>query len=367
MNKTKILITGANGFIGKNLVARLNTMGNYDVIEYTLESTASQLEKAIVESAFIFHLAGINRPSEASEFYTGNADLTQQIVDILLKYNLVTPILLTSTIQVGNGSDYAKSKEQAEQTIEAYGQVTQAPIYIYRLPGVFGKWSKPNYNTVVATFCHNITRELPITISNPDSPIALTYIDDVVDAFIATMQQQQQIDITAIYDTTVGQLADKIQGFRAMRTHNQVNVFADDLTVKLYATYLSFLPKEQFGYDLTMHTDSRGSFSEFLRIQDGGQISINVTKPGISKGNHWHDTKNEKFLVVAGQAEVQFRKYNTTEIIRYTVSGDQLKVIDIPTGYIHSIKNIGDTDMVMVIWASEWFEPSRPDTHAEEI
>jgi UDP-2-acetamido-2,6-beta-L-arabino-hexul-4-ose reductase len=368
----KILVTGANGFVGKNLVAELKNRGFNDIFEFTKESDPSLLEKYTKECNFVFHLAGVNRPKDEDEFIEGNFGFTSQLLELLKKYDNKAPILLTSSIQAEKDNPYGRSKKAGEELLFNYYFETDVKVYIYRLPNLFGKWSKPNYNTVVATFCHNIARGLDIQINNPDAELNLCYIDDVLEEFIRALEgnptmQNDFCNVPVTHNIKLGELADLIKSFKDSRTNLNIPNMEDALTKKLYSTYLSFLPKDQFSYDLKMNCDHRGSFTEFMRTPDRGQVSVNVSKPGITKGNHWHHTKNEKFLVVSGEGLIRFRKIDSDEIIEYRVSGEKLQVVDIPTGYTHSIVNVGESDLVTVMWANECFDPEKPDTYFVEV
>jgi len=362
-----LLVTGSNGFLGKNLIARINATDAGDVLPFDVLDSYDKLEESIKKADFIFHLAGVNRPLKNSEFYKGNSKLTETIIKIIEENNLKIPIVFSSTTQVGNGSDYAISKEMAEKALQQYETQTGANIFIYRFPGIFGKWSRPNYNTVVATFCNNIACGLPIEIRAPELELTLFYVDDAVNLLLETLNEQKVFDVAPIYKTTLGALAEMIKSFASEDKKLEIGDLSDPLTQKLYATYLSFLPEDKITYSLTTHKDDRGSFTEFLHLPKHGQVSVNVSKPDIIKGDHWHDTKHEKFLVVSGQGVIKLRNLNSTEILEYYVNADKLEVIDIPPGYTHSITNLGETDMVTIIWASEIFDKENPDTFYEKV
>ncbi|MBS4200597.1 capsular polysaccharide biosynthesis protein CapF [Bacillus sp. FJAT-49732] len=367
-----ILVTGAKGFVGKNLIAELKNNGYNDIFEFTRESDTSLLEKYTKECDFVFHLAGVNRPKDEKEFMEGNLGLTSQLLELLRKHNNNAPVLLTSSIQAEKYNPYGRSKKAGEDLLLNYYYETGAKVYVYRLPNLFGKWSKPNYNTVVATFCHNIARGLDIQINNPDAELNLCYIDDVLEEFIRALEGRPNVQndlcvVPVTHNIKLGDLADLIRSFKESRKNLSIPNMEDALTKKLYSTYLSFLPKDQFSYDLKMNSDHRGSFTEFIRTPERGQVSVNVSMPGITKGNHWHHTKNEKFLVVSGEGLIRFRKIDSDEIIEYRVSGEKLQVVDIPTGYTHSIVNVGKSDLVTVMWANECFDPEKPDTYFEEV
>ena len=381
--QSPVLITGAGGFVGKNLVATLKARGYTDLMEFEKDDTPEALAAYCRRAAFVVHLAGINRPKDPSEFYAGNAGLTDTMLSLLEQAGSTAPVLVTSSIQAALDNDYGKSKLQAEQAIFAHGQRTGAPVYVFRMEGVFGKWCRPNYNSVVATFCHNVAHGLPIQVRDPDYSLPLVYIDDVVACILDAMEKGEAVRdeegicrIHPVHTVTLGQLAATIQGFAKARGGEAAKALGADgvptLAVpdlaqgsfekKLYSTYLSYLPADGFAYDLNMHCDDRGSFTEFLRSPERGQVSVNISCPGIVKGNHWHHTKNEKFLVVKGEGVIRFRQIFSDEIIEYRVSGDKLQVVDIPCGYTHNIENVGEGDMVTVMWANEAFDPERPDT-----
>ena len=371
-----ILITGAGGFVGKNLVATLRTAGYTDLMLFEKDDTPETLADYCRRAAFVVHLAGINRPTDPSEFYTGNAGLTDTLLANLEAAGNTAPVLVTSSTQAELDNDYGKSKRQAEEAIFAHRRRTGAMVYVFRMPGVFGKWCRPNYNSVVATFCHNVAHGLPIQVRDSAFSLPLVYIDDVVACILAAFDGDVMMDRSAtpichmhpIHEVTLGRLAELIQGFAAGRTSLAVPDLAPgSFEKKLYSTYLSYLPSDQFSYPLEMHTDNRGSFTEFLRSPERGQVSINISHPGIVKGNHWHHTKNEKFLVVKGEGVIRFRNIFSREVIEYHVSGDKLEVVDIPCGYTHNIENVGTEDMVTVMWANEAFDPDHPDTFFEPV
>ena len=386
--QSPILITGAGGFVGRNLVATLQTRGYTDLMLFEKCDTPETLAKYCRRAAFVVHLAGINRPKDPSEFYIGNAGLTDTMLSLLEEAGSQAPVLVTSSIQAALDNDYGKSKLQAEQAIFAHGQRTGAPVFVFRMEGVFGKWCRPNYNSVVATFCYNVANGLPIQVRDPAYSLPLVYIDDVVACILDAMEKGEAVRdeqsicrIHPVHTVTLGQLAETIQGFAkarggkaaaALGTDGLPTLAVPDLAdgsfeKKLYSTYLSYLPIDQFAYDLNMHCDNRGSFTEFLRTPERGQVSVNISKPGIVKGNHWHHTKNEKFLVVKGEGVIRFRQIFSDEVIEYRVSGEKLQVVDIPCGYTHNIENVGDGEMVTVMWANEAFDPEHPDTFAMQV
>ena len=370
----KILITGAKGFIGKNLVTELYNRKKGEILEFDKDNTPAELESLASICDFVFHLAGVNRPKNEKEFAEGNVDLTNTLLSYLKKYNNRAPVIFSSSVQSTLDNSYGKSKFAAENILIEHSKETGNPVAIYRLPNVFGKWCRPSYNSVVATFCYNISHDLPIQINDKGTMLNQIYIDDVVNEFISKSEDMANNnspelieELNPVYSITLGELAARIRSFREGRTELEVPDFSDHFTRKLYATYLSYLPENEFNYPLKMNIDLRGSFSEFIRTDDRGQVSINISKPGVIKGNHWHHTKNEKFLVVSGKGVVRFRKIGTTEVIEYHVAGEKLEAIDIPPGYTHNIENLGTSDMVTIMWASEAFDPKRPDTWFENV
>lgn len=368
----KILVTGAKGFVGKNLVAELKNKGYTEIYEYTRETDEHLLETYTKECDFVFHLAGVNRPKNEKEFMEGNYKFTEELLGLLKKHNNQAPVLLTSSIQAEKSNPYGESKRAGEELLFSYSEETGVKTFIYRLPNLFGKWCKPNYNSVVATFCHNIARDLEIQINDENAELTLCYIDDVMEEFIKAMEEVPTKDgrycvVPVVHKVKLGELANLIESFKESRQNLHAPNLGDDFTKKIYSTYLSYLPEDKFSYELTMHTDHRGSFTEFIKSPERGQVSVNVSKPGITKGNHWHHTKNEKFLVVSGEGLIRFRKIDSEEIIEYRVSGEKLEVVDIPVGYTHSIVNVGETDLVTVMWANELFDPDKPDTYFLEV
>lgn len=367
-----ILVTGAKGFLGRNLIAELKNRGYNNVFEFSRESDKSDLEKYAKDCDFVFHLAGVNRPQDEQEFMEGNFGFTLELLELLKRHNNKAPVLMTSSIQAERDNLYGKSKKAGEELVFNYYNEVGAKVYVYRLSNLFGKWSKPNYNTVVATFCHNISRGLDIQINDPDVELNLCYIDDLIEEFFRALNDNPTMQgdyciVPITHMVKLGELACIIKGFKESRTNLVIPNMENTLIKKLYSTYLSFLPEDQFSYDLKMHSDPRGSFTEFIRTAERGQVSVNVSKPGITKGNHWHHTKNEKFLVVSGEGLIRFRRLDSTDIIEYRVSGEKLQVVDIPVGYTHSIVNIGECDLVTVMWVNECFDPEKPDTYMLEV
>ena len=368
----KILVTGAKGFIGKNLIAELKNKNYNDIYECDVTTTEEELNSYTRDCEFVFHLAGVNRPKDEEEFMKGNFGFTSTLLEKLKANNNKAPILITSSIQAELNNPYGKSKKAGEDLMFEYEKETGAKSIIYRLPNVFGKWCRPNYNSAVATFCNNIANDLPITVNDPNVVMNLVYIDDVVEEFISALEgkvhkEGEFCKIKTVHTIKLGEIVDLIYSFKNSRKDLSIANMNDAFEKKLYSTYLSYLPKDKFAYDLNMHIDNRGSFTEFLRTNGQGQVSVNIAKPGVTKGNHWHNTKNEKFLVVSGQGVIKFRKYDSDEVIEYKVSGDKLQVVDIPVGYTHSIENVGNTDMITVMWANEPFNSDVPDTYFMEV
>ncbi len=381
----KLLITGARGFIGKNLITTLNNirtgrdksfgiLEDICVYEYDIDSSLELLDAYCADCDFVFHLAGVNRPKDQSEFMEGNFGFTSVLLETLKRHGNTCPIMLSSSIQAVLDNPYGKSKKAGEELLFEYGKETGAPIYVYRYPNVFGKWCRPNYNSAIATFCHNIARGLPIQVNDRNTKMSLVYIDDLVLELLEALEGRAHMDgdgycyVPIEHDATLGEIVDLLYSFQASRKEREVpEMEPGSLSKKLYATYLSYLPTDQFSYPLTMNADERGSFTEILRTAERGQFSVNITKPGIAKGNHWHHTKNEKFVVVSGKALIQFRRIGGDEVVEYHVSGDKMEAVDIPPGYTHNIINEGDTDLVTFMWSSECFNLSKPDTYFEEV
>ena len=368
----KILITGSRGFIGRNLLAELKNRGYTEIFQFDRDTDLSLLYKYCKEVDFVFHLAGVNRPIDQSEFIKGNVEFTSTLLNALKASCNRCPVMISSSVQAELNNSYGESKRAGEHLLFDYNKETGSRVLIYRLPNVFGKWSKPNYNSAIATFCHNIARDLPVEVKDPDKQIKLVYIDDVINELLNSLEGKenkvnQYCEVATVHSATLGDIVNLISTFRRGRLDNTVPNMSDEFTRKLYSTYLSFLPEDQFSYDLKMNEDFRGSFTEFIKTPDRGQISINISKPGITKGNHWHHTKHEKFLVVSGEGLVQFRKIDSEVVLEYFVSGEELKVLDIPAGYVHNIMNIGNKDLVTIMWANEIYNPNNTDTYFMEV
>jgi UDP-2-acetamido-2,6-beta-L-arabino-hexul-4-ose reductase len=367
----RLVVTGAEGFIGKNLLVRLATLSDCDVFAATRATSPQQLKAAIGKADAIIHLAGENRPKAVEDFAIGNAALTQAICTFASQADKPPTILFASTIRAVDQTPYGQSKRLAEEHLLSYGQSTGACAKIFRLPNVFGKWSQPNYNSAVATFCHNIARTLPITIHDPGADLQLVYIDDVVDAFLETVGKTESnngfIDIAPVYRTTVGALAATIESFHAARGQRHIPETGGGFVRALHATYLSFLPKEDFSYPITSHSDPRGSFAEIVKTQSSGQVSFFTINPGQVRGGHYHHSKTEKFLIVRGKARFGFRHVVTGEQYTIDTSGDALRVVETVPGWAHNVANIGDDEAVCFLWANEIFDPMKPDTYSHAV
>lgn len=366
----KILVTGAKGFIGKNLIEQLKNIKFGDVLEFDIDTDKELLAVYCRDCDFVYHLAGVNRPQREGEFREGNFGFTSELLDALRQAGNRCPVMMSSSIQAKLDNPYGKSKREGEKLLIRYGQEEQIPIFLYRFPNVFGKWCRPGYNSAVATFCYNVAHDLPIQINGRDTRLELVYIDDVVDSLIGLLRGEPERDgegfcfVPAVHQTTLGEITNLLQEFRSSRiTGNVPDMTEGSFCKKLYSTYLSYLPENGFSYPLKMNVDERGSFTEILRTAERGQFSVNISKPGIEKGNHWHNTKTEKFVVVSGKALIQFRKPESDDIISYHVSGEKIEVVDIPVGYTHNIINEGDTDLVTFMWCNECFNPDKPDTY----
>lgn len=368
----RILVTGANGFIGKNLIAELKATTDHEVFPYDKATDPSMLDSYCAEADFVFHLAGVNRPKEHAEFMEGNFGFTSTLLNTLKKHDNRSPIMISSSIQAELDNPYGKSKKAGEELLQAYEKETGSKVLIYRFPNVFGKWCLPNYNSAVATFCHNIARNLPIIVNDPEVNLTLVYIDDVVKELVRALEGKENrletiCEVPTTHQVRLGTIVTLLNSFKASREERSVPDMSDAFTKKLYSTYLSYLQEDEFSYELKMNVDQRGSFTEFLRTPDRGQVSVNISKPGITKGNHWHHTKNEKFLVVSGEGVIRFRKLDSTDVIEYFVSGEKMQVVDIPVGYTHNIENLGNRDMVTIMWVNELFNPETPDTYYLEV
>ncbi len=392
----KVLVTGAQGFVGKNLCQELKNRA-FEVMEADLSTTEEELVNFCAQADFVMHLAGVNRPKNEEEFTKGNRDFTAHLCEILKKQKSKAKIAFSSSIQAVLNNAYGNSKTGGEQALFDYEKETGNKVYVFRFPNIFGKWCRPNYNSMVATFCYNIANGLDITINDENALVPLLYIDDLLSCLIGLLEEKEPEILKAedleewmpkaelaviekslaehtyysakpVHKETVGSVAKKLYSFKASRE----NLMVPDMTEgsfekKLYSTYLSYLPETEFGYEVKMNIDARGSFTELLKSGDRGQVSVNIAKPGITKGNHWHHSKNEKFIVVSGKGVIRFRKLDSDEVIVVEADGDHIQVVDIPPGYTHNISNVGDCDLVTVMWANEPFDPENPDTFYLEV
>jgi len=380
MNIKKVLVTGANGFFGKNLCVALERYNDLKVFPFDVNNSTDELEQYVAQVDFIFHLAGVNRPKSEIEFTEGNTDLTRQLCGFAEKKNTHTPILLSSSTQSEQDNAYGRSKKAAEEILISYSRRSKTPVLIYRFPNLFGKWSRPNYNSVVSTFCYNATHDLPLQVNNPAHTVIFAYIDDVVKECLRQMEEIKVEDwkldnrkegcyyeITDTYSISLGHLAELVKAFRAVREGGPVPDLSNSFTKKLYSTFLSYYDMDALAYPTNMNLDNRGWLFELIKSEQFGQIFVSKTHPGITRGNHGHDTKVEKFCVIQGRGIIRFRQILTKEIIEYEVSGEKIKVVDIPPGYTHSIENIGADEMITLFWANEIFNPDKPDTYFEEV
>lgn len=399
----KILVTGAKGFVGRNLVSQLHNIQsgkarNYaisgeeiTVYEYDVDSTPEELDQYCRQADFVFNLAGVNRPKDQSEFMKGNFGFASELLDTLKKYGNACPVMLASSIQatlIGRygTSDYGKSKLAGEELFFEYAKETGAKVLVYRFPNLFGKWCRPNYNSAVATFCNNIANDLPIQVNDRSTVLELLYIDDLVEEMIAALSGKEhhcEFDgvetvlkedgrycaVPVTHKVTLGEIVDLLHTFAAQPATLVIpEIPNNSFAKKLYSTYLSYLPKEKIAFPLKMNVDDRGSFTELLRSEKCGQVSINISKPGITKGQHWHHSKWEFFMVVSGHGLIQERKIGTDEVIEFEVSGDRIEAVHMLPGYTHNIINLSDTEnLVTVMWANELFDSNRPDTYFEPV
>ncbi|WP_342324553.1 NAD-dependent epimerase/dehydratase family protein [Kosakonia sp. BYX6] len=361
----KILVTGSEGFIGRNLCLRLEEMGYHDLIKIDRSSSVDEFNTAVKTADFIFHLAGTNRPKDENEFFAGNSGLTQKIIDTLLAAKLKTPVMLSSSIQAEYDNAYGKSKADAEHALRAYAEKSGASYYIYRFPNVFGKWCKPNYNSFVATFCHNIATDKDVEIHNPDAEVTLVYVDDVCSALVKLLQENTQSGYCFVepqYPTTVGKVANLLYTFKESRQTLITEAVGTGFERALYSTWLSYLSPAQFSYQVPSYGDQRGVFCEMLKTRDAGQFSFFTAHPGITRGGHYHHSKNEKFLVIQGAALFKFEHVITGEKYQLEVTSDQYTIVETVPGWTHDITNTGSNELIVMLWANEIFDRNAPDT-----
>ena len=397
----KVLITGAKGFVGKNLAEALKNIRDgkdrtrpdlkiEEIYLYDIDSSKMELETACEKADFVFNLAGVNRPKDNSEFIKGNFGFAEELLDTLKKYNNKCPVMLASSVQatlIGRyDGDYGRSKKAGEELFFNYAAETGTKVLVYRFPNLFGKWCRPNYNSAVATFCYNTANDLPITVNDRNTELELLYIDDLVTEMLDALENKEhRCEFDGVktllcdngkycaapitHKVTLGEIADLLDGFKTQpQTLLMPEIPDNSFSKKLYSTYLSYLPKDKVSFPLKMNVDNRGSFTELLKTQNCGQISVNISKPGITKGQHWHNSKWEFFIVVYGHGLIQLRKVGTDEVLNFEVSGDKIEAIHMLPGYTHNIINLSDTEnLVTVMWANEQFDPNKPDTFYEEV
>jgi UDP-2-acetamido-2,6-beta-L-arabino-hexul-4-ose reductase len=354
----KILITGAEGFIGKNLIIALRSRGYSDLLTFDADSPVDLLDRYCGECGFVYHLAGTNRPRQQDEYMQADFSFTDTLLRQLNKHKNRCPVMFASSTHAALPSLYGRSKKAVEELLDLYAHETGAKVFVYRFPHVFGKWAKPNHNSVIATFCYNAAHDLPIVIHDENTSMHLAYIDDVTESLCDLLENKMTKEgayctVPLSYHATLGDIASRIRSFRGIRESNLLPEMTEPLTKKLYATYLSFVPVMEFAYPLEMQEDAEGSVTEFLRLSSGGQITVNVCKPGMTRGNHWHHTRAEKILVVSGAGVIKFRRIDMDDVIEYPVSAKKHVAVDVPVGYAHCIENTGKTDLVLVMWSSE--------------
>lgn len=371
-NSVRILITGASGFIGKNVVVRLSECENVELVQFTRSDRIEDLPLLLENVGHVIHLAGSNRPKDPSEFQSGNADLTKKLCEILEEKGGRISLTFASSIQADQDNEYGRSKLDAECHVREYAERTDAKVRIYRLANVFGKWCRPEYNSVVATFCYNKINGFPLRIDDPDRILRLVYVDDLVDAFKTDILDsnfaEQGLDgIVPENEISIRELVELLERFASNRSTLSIEKVGEGLVRALYATYISYLEPAKFHYDLTKHSDKRGDFVEFLRTEDSGQVSYFTARPGITRGGHYHHTKSEKFLVVQGKAEFRFRNILTNEVYSLEISGSENKVVETVPGWGHDITNVGSEMLLVILWANEVFDPDKPDTYSCDL
>ncbi|NVZ25739.1 SDR family oxidoreductase [Pseudomonas gingeri] len=366
----KVLITGANGFVGQNLIAHLNERADIEVLRFTRDDPRDSLPDLVRQASCVFHLAGVNRPQDPQEFRIGNTDLTKALCEAVKASGRRIPVLYASSSQAELDNPYGNSKRAAEQLLLALAE-DRVPVHIFRLPNVFGKWSRPNYNSAVATFCHNIARDLPIQINDPNARINLVYIDDVIRSFVALMDGERRgtsfVSVEPQYTITVGELAEQLNAFRSSRQTLITEPVGVGLVRALYSTYLSYLPPESFAYSVPKYGDPRGVFVEMLKTRDSGQFSFFTAHPGITRGGHYHHSKTEKFLVIRGKACFRFRNIVSEEFYELFTTGEQPQIVETVPGWSHDITNVGEDEMIVMLWANEIFDREHPDTYTRDV
>lgn len=366
----RIVITGAQGFVGANLRIRLRETGYDDVVSVTRATSQQDLAAALAAADFVFHLAGVNRPQFESEFVSGNLEFTERLCGMLAASGRPTPVVFSSSTQAALDNPYGRSKRAAEDALTEYARHSGAPVYLFRLTNVFGKWARPNYNSAVATFCHNVTHGLPITVNDPAARLRLVYIDDVAEAFLRCVTEPGpagHVDAGPVYETTVGEVADMIRGFAESRSSLLSPPVGVGLVRALYSTYVSYLPPASFAYQVPQYSDPRGTFMEVLKTPDCGQFSWFTAHPGVTRGEHYHHSKTEKFVVIRGTARFRFRHIETGETRELVVNGGEGQIVETAPGWAHDITNVGEDELIVMLWANEIFDRSRPDTIAMKV
>lgn len=364
----KVLITGAKGFVGKNLIVHLKERQDVEILTFSRADDLSMLSERVAQADFIFHLAGVNRPQDPAEFRQGNTELTSELCGAIKASGRRIPVIYTSSSQASLDNPYGASKRGAEEALQALAADHGSLVHVLRLPNVFGKWAKPNYNSAVATFCHNISRDLPIQVNDPAALITLVYIDDVIDHFLALMDGENAgFEVVPQYQVSIGEIAERLRGFKESRNTLITDHVGEGFVRALYSTYLSYLPPDRFAYDVPKYGDPRGVFVEMLKTPDSGQFSFFTAHPGITRGGHYHHTKTEKFLVIKGRARFGFRHMMSGEFHEIVTEGSTPQIVETVPGWTHDITNIGDDEMIVMLWANEIFDRARPDTYACQV
>ena len=367
----KILITGSNGFVGRNLISNLSLNKELEIYKYDIESTLEDLDRYTKDCDFVYHLAGVNRPQDSKEFMKGNFGFTTTLLEYLKKNNNKCPIMISSSIQAELNNDYGKSKKAGEDLLFQYGKDNNVKIFVYRFPNLFGKWCRPNYNSVIATWCYNVSHNIDIKVDDPTKELNLAYIDDVCKELIKCLDNKETKNgeyciVPILYKKSLGEISSLIRSFKMNDRGIMVPSTGDEFTKDLYATYISYVPLEELVVDLEEHRDNRGVFCELVRTKEAGQVSVSTTNPNIVRGGHYHNTKMERFIVIKGKAKIKFEHVIDHNKYEFEVSGDKLQYVTIPVGYQHSINNIGNDELVLILWANELFDPEISDTYVME-
>lgn len=368
----KVLVTGSSGFIGKNIIVKLQEeFENIEILKFDIDNTLEELKEYVNKTDFIINLAGVNRPMHSKEFYEGNSDFPKVLCELIEKTKRSIPIIISSSTQAVRDNDYGLSKKIGEDYFFDYSKRTGNPIKLYRFHNVFGKWSKPNYNSVVSTWCHNISRDIDIRIDNPDYELELIYIDDIMKSFVQDLKKNRfnnEINyVDPVMSITLQELANTLYEFKSNIKTTYVPKTGDKLVNNLYSTFLSYLPLDKMIYPMVQHKDQRGKYTELIRTLEYGQFSVSHSRPGVIRGRHYHHSKNERFIVIYGEATVKIRKIDSDEVHEFKMNGDNIEMINIVPGYTHSIENTGDSDMILIIWSNDLFDPENPDTIYLEV